>query len=136
MIDLAPADAEIWLDGGHNPAAAEAIATSLAELEDRVPRPLVLIMGMLNSKDPAGFMRPFSGLAQKIIAVGIPGEKNAISPEVLADIAEAQGFLAETAETFSAALGLASLDPGVPPRILICGSLYLAGHVLAANTGP
>ncbi len=135
LVELAPADAEIWLDGGHNPAAAEAIATSLAELEDRVPRPLVLIMGMLNTKDPAGFMRPFSGLAQKIIAVGIPGEKNAISPEVLADIAEAQGFLAEPAETFSAALGLTSLDPRVPPRILICGSLYLAGHVLAANAG-
>ena len=74
LVDSAPGEAEVWLDGGHNPSAAAAVATSMAELEERVPRPLVLIMGMLNSKDPVGFMKPFSGLAQKIITVQIPGE--------------------------------------------------------------
>ena len=132
--DLAPEDAELWLDGGHNPAAAAALTQSLAELEERVPRPLVLILGMLNSKDPHGYLEPFSGLASKIMTITIPGEENALTAEELTDMARALGFDAEPAGSLEAALEAASIDPHQPPRILICGSLYLAGHVLAADT--
>ncbi len=133
FVDAAPDDAELWLDGGHNPSAASAIATSIADLEERVPRPLVLIVGMLNTKDPAGFMMPFGGLAQKIITLAIPGEKGARTAEELRDVAEAQGFVAETAVSLEAAVAAAAVDPLIPPRILICGSLSLAGQVLAES---
>lgn len=132
--DLAPEDAELWLDGGHNPAAAAALTQSLAELEERVPRPLVLILGMLNSKDPRGYLEPFAGLASKIMTVTIPGEENALTADELSDMARTMGFDAEPAGSLEAALEAATIDPHQPPRILICGSLYLAGHVLAADT--
>ena len=131
--DLAPEDAELWLDGGHNPAAAAALTQSLAELEERVPRPLVLILGMLNSKDPRGYLEPFSGLASKVLTITIPGEENALTAEDLSDMSRALGFDAEPAASLEAALEAASVDSHQPPRILICGSLYLAGHVLAAD---
>lgn len=129
----APKGAEIWLDGGHNPAAGRALAQSMAELEERTPRPLVLVVGMLNSKDPAGFLAPFRGLARKVITVTIPGEENAIPAGDLADIAEGQGFEAETAPTVTEALAQCRDVGDVAPRILVCGSLYLAGHVLALD---
>ncbi|MGI9412694.1 MAG: bifunctional folylpolyglutamate synthase/dihydrofolate synthase [Hyphomicrobiales bacterium] len=132
-VELAPEDAELWLDGGHNPAAAAALAQSLAELEERVPRPLVLVMGMLNSKDPEGYLKPFSGLARKILTITIPGEENALPAVELSETARGLGFDAEPAGSLEAALVAAAIDPHQPPRILICGSLYLAGHVLAAD---
>ena len=131
--DLAPEDAELWLDGGHNPSAAAALTQSLAELEERVPRPLVLILGMLNSKDPRGYLEPFSGLASKIITITVPGEENALSAGELSGTAQSLGFEAEPATSLETALEAASTDSHQPPRILICGSLYLAGHVLAAD---
>ena len=131
IVDAAPDDAELWLDGGHNPSAADAIATAMADLEERVPRPLVIIFGMLKTKDPIGFLRPFSGLAQKIITITIPDEKDARSAEVLYDVAVSEGFVAEAAVSLEAAMAATAVDPLVPPRILICGSLSLAGHVLA-----
>ena len=133
ITNAAPDDAEIWLDGGHNPSAAAAMATSMADLEDRVPRPLVLVIGMLNTKEPAGFMQPFAGLAQKIITLTIPGEKDAIPAGELRDAARAQGFDAEAAPSLEAAVAASATDALAPPRILICGSLTLAGHALAES---
>jgi len=94
----------------------------------------VLILGMLNSKDPHGYLEPFSGLASKIMTITIPGEENALTAEELSDMARAMGFDAAPAGSLEAALEATSIDPHQPPRILICGSLYLAGHVLAADT--
>ena len=131
LLSAAPDDAEIWLDGGHNPSAGRVVAAAIADLEDRVPRPLVLIAGMLNTKDPAGFLKPFVGLAQKVITLTIPGEENALSAQDLRDVALSVGLEAETAPSLAAALAASATDPMQPPRILICGSLYLAGHVLA-----
>ena len=79
---LAP-ESELWLDGGHNPSAGQAIAAAFAELHDQRQKPLVLILGMLNTKDAAAFVRPFKGLAQKIITIAIPGEANAFTAEGL-----------------------------------------------------
>ena len=123
---------ELWLDGGHNPSAGQAIATAFAELHDQRQKPLVLIMGMLNTKDAAAYLRPFRGLAQKVITIAIPGEANAFTAEELARVARSEGLLAEPAPSIETAVMKASEgQDGV--RLLICGSLYLAGHVLALH---
>lgn len=135
---ILPFGAELWLDGGHNPSAARALASGMAELEERVPRPLVLIWGMINTKDPAGYIRAFSGLARRIVTLAIPEEANALPAEALEKTAREEGFDAESARSLEEALmkaGVEAARSDIPPRVLICGSLYLAGHVLAAQTG-
>lgn len=121
--------AELWLDGGHNAAAGEAIADLLASLP---PRETHLICGMLNTKDVRGYMRPLVPHVASLTAVGIPGEANTLPAEVTAEAAQSVGMSAQIASGVDAALGaLALTSPDA--RILICGSLYLAGHVLRAN---
>ena len=133
---LAPAGSELWLDGGHNADGGRAIAAALADLEERVSRPLVLVVGMLATKDSAGFLRNFSGLARRLIAVPIHQDK-ALSVEAIATTARDIGIPAETTADIPAALLRAGrFDLAAPPRILITGSLYLAGEVLAANGTP
>lgn len=120
---------ELWLDGGHNPAAGRAAAEALSRL---APRPVHLVAGMLNTKDVEGFFRPLAGIAQDLIAVDIPGEQATLSAEETAAAARAAGISASTAASTEAAVAeIASRAPGT--RILICGSLYLAGHVLREN---
>jgi dihydrofolate synthase / folylpolyglutamate synthase len=136
LAELAPADSELWLDGGHNADGGQAIAAALADLEERVSRPVVLIVGMLSTKDCAGFLRNFSGLARRIIAVPIHQDK-AVPPGELAEIAARIGIPALARSDVESAIDLAGkLDLEPPPRILITGSLYLAGEVLAANGTP
>jgi dihydrofolate synthase / folylpolyglutamate synthase len=121
--------AELWLDGGHNPAAGVVIAETLRGMP---ARPVHLICGMLNTKDVAGFMRPLAGVAASLTALSIPGEKNTIPAGETARFAAEAGLPAVTAETLDAAIGgIVAREPGA--RILICGSLYLAGHVLREN---
>jgi dihydrofolate synthase/folylpolyglutamate synthase len=123
------APCELWLDGGHNPAAGAVIAQTLRQRDDR---PVHLICGMLNTKDIAGFMRHLAGVAQTLTAVSIPGEKNTIPAEETARIAATCGLTATTApDVATAIVTLRDTAPGC--RILICGSLYLAGHVLREN---
>jgi dihydrofolate synthase / folylpolyglutamate synthase len=137
LVEAAPAGADIWLDGGHNPAAGAAIATAFAELEDRDPRPLVLISGMLTTKDPAGFFRPFAGLARHAMTVPVPDSEAGFEPANLADIAMDCDVPAREFPGVREALAAlrADYENAPPPRILICGSLYLAGSVLREN-GP
>ncbi len=117
---------ELWLDGGHNPQAGQALAGVLADLPDR---PLVLICGMLNTKDVTGFLRPLAGQAQALQAVTVEGEAATLSAEETRAAAEGVGLSAETSGSFQEALRkVADQQPGA--RVLICGSLYLAGHVL------
>jgi dihydrofolate synthase/folylpolyglutamate synthase len=128
---------ELWLDGGHNPDGGRAIASALADLEERVSRPLVLVVGMLAGKDLSGFLRNFAGLARRIVAVPIPDQENAVPAAAIADAARAVGIPAEASpdlETAFAAIARYALDQ--PARILITGSLYLAGAVLSANGTP
>jgi len=135
LVDLAgDGIAELWLDGGHNPGAAIVVAEALADLEDRSPRPLYLISGMLTTKDPVGFFRPFAGLAREVVAVPIEGHE-AFTPQQLVDVARGVGLTASRADSVEAALlavGQLNRDRE-PARVLICGSLYLAGRVLEAN---
>jgi dihydrofolate synthase/folylpolyglutamate synthase len=128
LAELA-APCELWLDGGHNPAAGAVIAETLRA---RDTRPVHLICGMLNTKDIAGFMRPLATVAASLQAVSIPGEKNTIPAEDTARIAAEEGIPSATAPGVAEAItAIRDREPGA--RILICGSLYLAGHVLREN---
>ncbi len=136
LAALLPAEAELWLDGGHNADGGRAVAAALADLEERVSRPLVLIVGMLSTKDCAGFLKNFSGLARRVITVPIRQDK-AVAATALADIARDVAIPAIARDDLEGALDAAGkLDLASPPRILITGSLYLAGEVLAANGTP
>lgn len=137
LYAIAPEEAELWLDGGHNPAAARAIATVLADLEDRATRPLVLIAGLLTTKDLVGYFEPFAGLAREVITVPIEHTDAAADPGELADAARKAGLPARPATSVETALRMLADEPfDMPPRILIGGSLYLAGEVLSANNTP
>ena len=129
---LVSPESELWLDGGHNPSAGRVVAQAFSDLNDRHSRPLILIWGMLNTKDAGAFIGCFGGVASRVIALTIPDEENALPADVLAEAARAHGLPAETAISLEAALKQAALNVP-PPRILICGSLYLAGRVLAAH---
>ena len=128
LFDIAPR-AELWLDGGHNPHAAHAIA---ALLRDMPARPTHLICGMLNTKDVTGYMEPLAGLAQSLHAVSIPGQAATLTASDTAAAARAAGLAAQEADSVAAAL--ATITAQAPEaRILICGSLYLAGEILKEN---
>jgi dihydrofolate synthase/folylpolyglutamate synthase len=128
LPDISP-DIELWLDGGHNPAGGEAVAATLERMQKR---PTYLICGMLNTKDVKGYMLPLADHVTRLIAVSIPGEKNTLPAEATRDAAIEAGMQAETAETVDAALSrIARENPKA--RVLICGSLYLAGNVLREN---
>ena len=130
------ADAELWLDGGHNPAAGEMLADTLAAFEEKAAKPTYLVIGMMGQKDAAGFLRPFQGLVRAIYAVPIPGAHEAPHSEHnLVEIARGLGFQAHASHGVPDALkSIRALDL-LPKRVLICGSLYLAGHVLAFQQG-
>ncbi|PWR02787.1 bifunctional folylpolyglutamate synthase/dihydrofolate synthase [Meridianimarinicoccus roseus] len=118
---------ELWLDGGHNPDAGRAIAAVLAGLP---PRPTVLVCGMLNTKDIGGYLRPLAGVAERLIAVPIPDAPATLAAGDTAAAARAPGLDAIEADSVAAALeSVARETPHA--RVLICGSLYLAGSVLA-----
>jgi dihydrofolate synthase/folylpolyglutamate synthase len=128
LVDLAPG-VELWLDGGHNPAGGEAIAATLARMPARLTH---LICGMLNTKDVAGYMRPMAPHTQQLLAVSIPGEKATLPAEATRDAARAAGIAAEAAGSVQEALAaITATDPQA--RVLICGSLYLAGSILREN---
>ena len=134
LPELAPHGSELWLDGGHNADGGRVVAAALGDLEERVPRPLVVIAGMMADKDAESFLANFAGLTRHIVAVPVPARDNAMPPDSLADAARRLGMRVDTAAGVEAALRmLARLAWEVPPRILITGSLYLAGHVLAVN---
>jgi len=139
LMASAPAKVEIWVDGGHNPGAGEVIAEAMANFEERQPRPLFLIIGMINTKDPVGYFKAFKGLAEKVYCVPIRGSEAMIDPVILANAAYDAGLVAEPMSTVSDALEAikeGAFEQAHPPRILIGGSLYLVGDVLADNGTP
>jgi dihydrofolate synthase/folylpolyglutamate synthase len=129
LVDAVPPDWELWLDGGHNPAAGEILGDVAAGWQDR---PLYLVVGMMNTKDAAGFIAPLAKHARALWAVTIPGEKNALPAEAIAAAAGLVGLQAQTADSVVAAIRNIPVDDG-NGRVLICGSLYFAGKVLADN---
>ena len=137
LVDQGPRGSEIWLDGAHNAEGGRVAAAARGDLEESDSRPLVVIAGMMANKDAGAFLANFAGLTRHIMAVQIPDRDNAMPPDRLADAARALGMRVENAASVEAALQtLSRLAYEVPPRILITGSLYLAGHVLAVNGTP
>ncbi|MBY5933310.1 bifunctional folylpolyglutamate synthase/dihydrofolate synthase [Tateyamaria omphalii] len=122
-------EAELWLDGGHNPAAGEALA---AVLQGLPKRPTHLICGMLNTKDARGYLRPLAPHVDSLTALSIPGEKNTLPAAETAQAARDVGMVAHEAEDAAAALQ-AIIANEHQARVLICGSLYLAGAILREN---
>ncbi|MGF1446784.1 MAG: bifunctional folylpolyglutamate synthase/dihydrofolate synthase [Pikeienuella sp.] len=128
-----PDGSELWLDGGHNPAAGAALAALLAEMGRRTPSPLWLVVGMIDTKSPAEFLAPLAKLAAGMVAVPVPDSAASIEPRRLAEIGRTAGHIAEEAGGVGAALDLIRAHARAaqgPLRVLICGSLYLAGAVL------
>lgn len=132
-----PPGAELWLDGGHNADGGRVLAAAMADIEDRSPAPLVMITGILGTKDARAMLAPFKGLAQELIAVPIAGQLAARPAAEVAELARQAGLHATVAGSVEQALqDIGTRAWPEPPRILICGSLYLAGEVLAANGTP
>jgi len=130
LVERLPADCELWLDGGHNPAAGKALAASLNGADRR---PLHLVVGMLNTKDEPGFLQPLAPLARSVHTVPVPDEPASRDPiEAAAEVARL-GIAAMPAPDVASALGAIAAAEPEPSRVLVCGSLYLAGHVLREN---
>jgi len=133
LVASLPKEWELWLDGGHNPAAGEALARMADEWAARGGAPpLDLVMGMLDTKDARGFLAPFAGKVRTVRTVVIPGEAHAVPAEALAASAAAAGLSARPSPGVAEALADLARAAG-PARVLVCGSLYLAGTVLAQN---
>ena len=136
---LLPAGSELWLDGGHNPHAAMMVAETLAGMQDRMERPLFLIAGMLNTKDTDGYFGAFEGMVRHVFTVPITDSDAGVDPEGLAESAGRAGLTAQPMKSVEEVLRLLGegwnrLEPA--PRVLIGGSLYLAGEVLGDNGTP
>ena len=128
LVDAA-GHAELWVDGGHNPAAGEALGAYLSTLRGRATH---LVCGMMNTKDVAGYMAPLAAHAASLTALSIPGEVNTLPAEETARVARSCGMAVNTAENAEAAVAaIVAEEPEA--RILICGSLYLAGAILREN---
>jgi dihydrofolate synthase/folylpolyglutamate synthase len=139
LAEALPEGAELWLDGGHNPGAGEVVAATLADWRagEAVPRPLHVIFAMMESKDADGFLGPFRPLAPQVYAVPFPAGHAALSAEQAAAAATRAGLAARVMPGPAAACAeiarAARRQPGPPPRVLICGSLYLVGEILKEN---
>jgi dihydrofolate synthase/folylpolyglutamate synthase len=129
LAALLPLGWELWLDGGHNPAAGEMLARHVAGWADR---PTHVVVGIKTSKDQAGFLRPLLPVAASLWAVQEPGQHLAMP--IAAIIAASEGR-ARPGPTVAAALRAISAEGGPPARVLICGSLHLAGEVLKQEAG-
>ena len=130
--DIAPEGSEVWLDGGHNAAAGAALARVAEGWTDK---PLFLIVGMLNSKDPAEFLAPLAPFVEAARCVAIPGEQASLGARQVTAAAIATGIDAQASASIEDALTAIARRAACPARVLISGSLYLAGAVLAANGG-
>ncbi len=128
-----PEGAEVWLDGGHNPGGGEVLAEAIRAMDARSPRPLVMVAGMLSTKDPRGFLEHFTGFKPKLHAAPF-AYPAALGAEALAEAARSLGIDARAEASLEAALAaINAQDWPTPPRVLITGSLYLAGEVLAQD---
>jgi dihydrofolate synthase/folylpolyglutamate synthase len=131
LMRLLPGEAELYLDGGHNEAAGEILADWAQGQRDK---PLDLVFGMLSTKSPEAFLAHVAPHVRRLRAVPIPGETAALPADAVADAARRAGLEdVAVAESVADAVAQLARDDGLPPRILICGSLYLAGQVLAEN---
>lgn len=131
IIDALPNDSEVWLDGGHNPDAGQALAAHAADAW--LDRPLYLIAGMINTKDPVGYFKPLSQIASSVHCVAIPNEAASVSANDLATTAREAGLVALSAQSATHAASEIAKIIAEPARVLVCGSLYFAGHILRTH---
>jgi len=132
LLDLLPRGTELWLDGGHNQSAGLALSKALGDMPTNGR--LVLIMGMLGTKDVRAFLQPFEGSISRLYAVPVPNEPAGLAPEALVAHAHHLGISAETRLSVAEALNAIAQTPAPKlRRVVICGSLYLAGRVLSDN---
>jgi dihydrofolate synthase/folylpolyglutamate synthase len=134
LTELQSRGQELWLDGAHNAHGAAALAAALAEMERARPAPLVLILGMMNTRSPSDFLETFKGKVAKVFGVAIPGEQNAHDAQTIAAAARNASFDAAAKRSVVSAIKEAAAIRGA--RVVICGSLYLAGDVLHKNGTP
>jgi dihydrofolate synthase / folylpolyglutamate synthase len=134
LADALPPGCELWLDGGHNEDCGLALARMAADwAKEPAPLPLYLVFGMMTTKDASGFLRPLARHARAARAVPIPGDHAAYTPDEGCAKAAEVGLDCAPANDVGAALEDLLATQPAPMRILICGSLYLAGAVLAKN---
>ena len=138
LAAVLPAASELWVDGGHNAAAASVIAQAMGEMEERSPKPLHLVLGMLKSKRLDTYLKPFSGLARSVTGIVPPDVSRAYAPAYaaadIANAAQSLGVFARPAESLEAGLAAIAVRANEKPvRVLVCGSLHLAGSALAAE---
>jgi len=131
-------DADIWIDGGHNPSAGEAIAAELLRRNGQTKRKIILICGMINTKEPLGYFHPFAKLDAEIITVPVAMSEAGIAPQALSAIARDAGLRASASPSLSDGIEYAiSQSTGeAHAMVLFCGSLYMVGEVLAMNETP
>lgn len=134
LLGFLPEGSELWLDGSHNAHGAAALAKALRDMQDRRPLPTRLIMGLMNTRKPADVLGPFAGLVEHVWGLAIPGEPNAHPASAIVADATALGIAASEGSSVLNALSQAAKGP--PARVVFCGSLYLAGHVLHQNGTP
>ncbi len=128
LVDTMPAGVDLWVDGGHNPGAGVALADAVRDW--RRAGPVTLVCAMQANKDVAGFLAPLAAAADGLVAIDLPGSTPGHAAADIAAVAEKAGLTAGTAPSLEAAVRQAAVNGG---RVLICGSLYLAGEVLAEN---
>jgi dihydrofolate synthase/folylpolyglutamate synthase len=134
LVDLLPPGWELWLDGGHNEDAGQIIAGMIGEWQTEAQKPVSLIFGMLTTKDPLAFLRHLAPVAEDLSAVAIPGDHASLSAADAVAVARQAGLPADGYDSTKAALAAIIARHGIGARrVLICGSLYLAGMVLAEN---
>ncbi len=134
LVERLPAGWELWLDGGHNEEAGQIIADMISDWRRADGKPVSLVFGMLSTKDPLAFLRHLAPRVEDLAAVAIPGDHASLSAADLVSFAEQSGIRAAGYDSTEAALAAIIDRHGTGPRrVLICGSLYLAGTVLAEN---
>jgi dihydrofolate synthase/folylpolyglutamate synthase len=129
LVEAAPPGWEVWLDGGHNDSAGEVLADWLATL---APAPLHIVCGMIETKTPVDFLRPLARFGGVLRAVAIPGEPASLPAEAIVGHARVAGF-GDVATAPDLVDAVRQAGGGAFGRVLVCGSLYLAGRVLAGN---
>jgi dihydrofolate synthase / folylpolyglutamate synthase len=134
LRDRLPDSSELWLDGAHNAHGAAALALSLEQMNAVRPKPLVLILGMMNTREPRDFLEPFKRLNPRVLTLSIPGEENAHKAGYIAAEARKAGLEAQPFRALGQAIDAAAAMHGA--RVVICGSLYLGGYVLDRNGTP
>ena len=123
----------MWIDGGHNPNAGEAIARELSKSTQ--PGKLLMICGMINTKDPLGYFQPFKSLDAEVLTVPVTMSDAGVEPDDLAQIAQQAGLRASATTDLNQSLDIARklIRDGDINRVLFCGSLYLIGEILELN---